>query len=81
VNQLVYPKWYPVPFQAKTPSLIFPLRDTWFFNLPDTDPAKYAWRTGLDHLWKITPDNLKRDPEKIQHGFKPFSSKVYNLGT
>lgn len=81
VNQLVYPKWKPVLYQAKAPSIFFTPRDEWFFNLPDSDPAKYSWRIGLEHLWKITPDSLKRDSNKIERGFRPFNSKIYEIGT
>lgn len=81
VNQLVYPGWYPVPYQAKAPSLFFTPRDEWFFNLPDSDPAKYSWRTGLDHIWRIMPDKWKEDPQNIRRGFKKLRSKVYNLGS
>jgi hypothetical protein len=80
ISHLIYPGWYPVPYQAKAPSLFFTPRDDWFFNLPDSDPAKYSWRTGLDHIWRITPDKWKQDPQDIRQGFKKMHSKVYNLG-
>lgn len=80
VNSLVYPNWYPVLYQAKAPSLFFTPRDEWFFKLPDDDPAKYSWRIGLEHIWKITPDSLKKDPTKLEKGFKPFQSKIYDIG-
>jgi len=57
------------------------LRDTWFFSLPDNDPAKYSWRTGFDHLWKITPDKWKVNPNDVSQGYKPMPSKIYNLGS
>jgi hypothetical protein len=81
VNHLVYPKWKPVLYQVKPPSIFFTPRDEWFFNLSDNDPAKYSWRVGLEHIWKITPDGLKKDPNKIAKGFKPFNSKIYEIGT
>ena len=81
LHQLIYPGWYPVPYQAKAPSLLFTPRDEWFFKLPDSDPAKYSWRTGLDQIWKQWPDKWKKDPSDISKGFIPMSSKVYDLGT
>jgi hypothetical protein len=80
VHHLIYPMWKPVLYQAKAPSLFFTPRDEWFFKLPDLDPAKYSWRVGLEHIWKITPDNLKKDPSKIEKGFKLFNSKIYEIG-
>jgi len=80
-NRLLYPGWKPVPFQVKPVSLLFTGRDTWFFNLPDSDPAKYAWKTGLEHRWKSTPDFLKQDATNMHKGFKNISSKIYSLGS
>jgi hypothetical protein len=81
ISYLIYPGWYPVPYQAKAPSLFFTPRDEWFFNLPDDDPAKYSWRTGLEHIWRIMPTKWKEDPQDITRGFKKMHSKVYNLGS
>jgi hypothetical protein len=80
VNWLIYPWWKPVPFQAKTPSTFFTPRDTWFFKLPDSDIAKYSWRTGLNHLWRSTPDILKKDKNNMYHGFVRDVSTPYFLG-
>jgi len=80
VHRLIYPGWYPVPYQFKSPSMVFSLRDTWVFDLPDSDPVKYSWRTGLDYMWKITPDHWKNNPNNISQGFKTMRSRVYNLG-
>lgn len=81
ISYLIYPGWYPVPYQAKAPSLFFTPRDEWFFKLPDDDPAKYSWRTGLEHIWRIMPTKWKEDPQDITRGFKKMHSKVYNLGS
>jgi hypothetical protein len=81
MHRLIYPGWYPVPYQAKAPSLIFTQRDEWFFKLPENDAARYAWRTGLDYLWSQWPDSWKKDPKDISKGLVPMSSKIYDLGT
>jgi hypothetical protein len=81
ISYLIYPGWYPVPYQAKAPSLFFTPRDEWFFKLPDDDPAKYSWRTGLEHIWRIMPAKWKEDSQDITRGFKKMHSKVYNLGS
>ena len=81
ISYLIYPGWYPVPYQAKAPSLFFTPRDDWFFNLPDDDPAKYSWRTGLEHIWRVMPNKWIQNPQDIRSGFKKMHSKVYNLGS
>jgi hypothetical protein len=81
MHTLIYPWWYPVPYQVKPPSVMFSPRDHWFFNLSDSDPAKTAWRIGLEHCWKITPDALKKEVNNITKGFKNISSVPYYLGT
>lgn len=80
LHRLVYPNYRPALFQAKAPSLLFTPRDDWFFNLPDSDPAKYAWKVGLEEAWKKVPDVMKVDPNKMSSGFKLMTSKPYNLG-
>jgi len=81
LHRLIYPGWYPVPYQFKTPSMIFSLRDTWIFDLPNNDPVKYSWRTGLDHMWQVVPNKWKANPNNISQGFKTMRSRVYNLGS
>lgn len=81
VNRLIYPTWKPVPFQAKPASLIFTDRDTWFFNMPDTDAAKLHWKNGIMYRWSNTDDSFKVNPNDMSKGFKLLSSKKYNLGT
>ena len=80
MHALIYPYWYPVMYQAKALSLFFTPRDEWFFKLPDSDPAKYSWRVGLEHLWRTTPNSLKTDPCNIAKGFKHLFTS-YFLGT
>jgi len=81
INWLVYPGWQPVPFQGKPPSLVFTLRDTWFFDLPEQDHAKYSWKTGLLHRWNTTPAKYKADHKNIAKGFKTLTSPHYFLGS
>ena len=80
ISRLIYPGWYPVPYQFKAPNLLFTPRDEWFFRLPDSDPAKYSWQTGIQHLWQTTPDLWKNDPNNIRSGFKDMYSKPYDIG-
>ena len=81
LHTLIYPGWTQALYQEKPYSLTFTARDTWFFNLPDSDPAKYAWRVGLEHRWNATPDSLKKDVSTMVHGYKHISSPLYYLGT
>ena len=80
ISYCVYPGWHPVPYQFKPLNVLFTPRDEWFFKLPDSDPAKYSWRTGLDHIWKIAPNSLKLDHNDISKGFKKCYSRPYRLG-
>jgi hypothetical protein len=80
VSHLLYPNWTPDLYQFKAPNLIFTPRDQWFFNLPDSDPAKYSWRIGLEHLWQSTPHLWKNNPADIYSGFKDMYSKHYDIG-
>jgi hypothetical protein len=59
---------------------LFTPRDSWFYALPDSDPAKYAWKTGLAEIWKQFPDKWKKDPADMTKGFLPMYSKHYDLG-
>jgi hypothetical protein len=79
LHTLIYPGWTQVLYQAKAASLTFTARDTWFFNLSDSDPAKYAWRVGLEHRWNSTPKALKKNPTNIQEGFTNLFC-AYDLG-
>jgi hypothetical protein len=80
IHSLIYPNWYPVLYQFKANSVIFTPRDEWFFKLPDSDPAKYAWKIGLEHRWNSLPDSFKKNPNDVGSGFKQFSSNHYFLG-
>lgn len=80
VHELIYPWWKRVPFQAKAPSIFFTPRDEWFFKLPDSDPAKYSWKVGLEEMWRRFPDAWKKDPTNLASGFKQMTSKMYDLG-
>jgi hypothetical protein len=80
IHTLIYPGWTQALYQTKPTSITFTERDTWFFNLPDSDPAKYAWRIGLGHRWESTPNFLKKDIFNLSSGFNNTSSNLYNLG-
>jgi hypothetical protein len=86
LNALIYPKWQPsVHNSSKVKSIIFTSNDTWFFNLPDSDPAKYSWRVGLEHRWNQTPNRYKKlthddNTHPMFNGFKPIVGKNYFLG-
>ena len=81
LHTLIYPGWIPALYQEKPFSLTFTARDTWFFNLPDSDPAKYAWRVAIKHRWNSTPDYFKTDKFLLASGFKQTPSSPYYLGT
>ena len=80
LHTLIYPGWVPVLYQLKAPALTFTPRDTWFFNLPDSDPAKYSWQAGLKHRWKLTKDFLKQNPNYNIRDLGSTSSRPYYLG-
>jgi hypothetical protein len=80
LHTLIYPKWQPVMYQVKPVSLTFTKRDSWFFNLSDNESVKYAWKTGLNHRWKSTPNSLKNDWKNIGGGFKYLQGPIYYLG-
>jgi hypothetical protein len=63
LHRLIYPGWTPVLYQVKASSLWFTPRDSWFFNLPDSDPAKYAWQAGLRHRTQYINDIATRHPD------------------
>jgi hypothetical protein len=81
MHDLIYPNWVVNPFQAKSPSIVLSKRDTWFFDIEDSNQAKYYWQTGLKYFWENTPDRWKHDPKNILAGFKYSQSKIYCLGS
>lgn len=80
LHMLIYPWWHPVPYQFKS-SIVLSPRDTWFFNLPDSDLAKRAWKIGIEQRWKTSPEYLKNSGNSLSQGFKRMSSIPYCLGT
>jgi len=86
LNELIYPKWQPSTENSpKIKSIIFTHNSTWFFNLPDNDPAKYSWRVGLEHRWNQTPNRYKKltyddNIHPMFNGFKPIVGKNYFIG-
>lgn len=81
INSLIYPKWKLVQYQVKPSSLIFSPRDEWFFKLSDNDPAKRAWKIGLEHRWNTSDSEFKKDKTQLKCGFRPLMSHAYSLGT
>jgi thiol-disulfide isomerase/thioredoxin len=81
IHSLIYPNWHPVPYQFKPISLILSPRDTWFYNLGDSESPRKIWKTGLEKRWNIVPDYWKNDVTDIKKGFKSSFSKEYSLGT
>ena len=81
IHKLIYPGWEKVPFQVKPSNLLFSPRDEWFYKLPDSDPAKYAWKVGLNEFWKQLPDYMKNNPVDIRAGAVLTISKYYDLGS
>jgi hypothetical protein len=77
LHKLIYPWWYPVPYQFKPNSLIFTDRDTWFFKLPDAEAARHTWRTGIEHMWNAVPDAYRQ--KDIANGIRVMTSKEYAL--
>jgi hypothetical protein len=80
LHTLIYPGWIPVLYQRKATSLTFTPRDSWFFNLPDSNPAKYAWQAGIKHRWKLTKDFLKQNPNHNIRDLGSTPSRPYYLG-
>ena len=81
LNSIVYPGWTPVPYQVKPASLLHSPRDTWFFELPDSDSIRHRWRVGLEHLWNTLPTQYKLGTWGSTANVKRVSSKLYNLGS
>lgn len=79
-HKLIYPSWTPNPWQAKPVLPIFPHQTEWFFKQSDNEPAKQAWRAGLEYRWQHTPDRFKVDRKKIAKGFTTLQSKSYCIG-
>ena len=80
LHTLIYPGWIPVLYQRKATSLTFTPRDTWFFNLPDSDPAKYTWHAGLKHRWKLSKDFNEQNPNHVSRDLRFYPSRPYYLG-
>lgn len=79
LHTLIYPGWYPVPYQIKSRSLLFSDRDQWFFGIGDSETAKYSWRVGLEEAWRRAPDIIKANSQDISKGFRHVQSKLYQL--
>lgn len=80
IHRLIYPWWYPVPYQIKPHSMTFSHKDYWFFNLADDNAGKQAWKIGFDKLWSSVPDQFKNSPAEAKSGFKTTASRSYQIG-
>ena len=80
VHRLIYPKWYPVPYQFKPASTLFAPRDDWFRKFTETELAYKVYQDGAVKRWKMVPDYWKNDPADVHKGYKCSWSKEYTLG-
>jgi hypothetical protein len=80
LHTLIYPGWVPALYQFKPNSLVFTPRDTWFFNLLQSESARHAWSTGLQQRYQLTKDFLKQNPNRDASNFTVWVSDLYNLG-
>jgi hypothetical protein len=78
VNKIVYPKWKLEPYQFKAISIVFSYRDDWFYSMPEHSAEVTNWRTGLEHMWQVVPEEYKRN-KVLSYGLKNFE-KTYNIG-
>lgn len=79
MHEIIYPWWEPNPWQAKSPSNITSTKDTWFFNIEDSNKSKYAWRIGIEEMWRHIPDQW-RTHTQAGMGIKDCSSPLYCIG-
>jgi hypothetical protein len=80
VHKIIYPRWNIETFTVgKNTSTVITPRDTWFYNLEDTNELKINWQVGLDKFWKSVPDYWKNDPMRIDRSIKACWSKEYLL--
>lgn len=72
VHEIIYPAWDINTFSAGkgNGSLIFSLRDSWFFNLELQLPGRKNWQHSVDRLWKILPDYWKNDCGNMSRGIR-----------
>jgi hypothetical protein len=81
VHQYIYPGWIPKAYQEKTLNMFLTERDTWFFNLKESDKAWRNWKMGLEYLWKHTPEEYRTyDSHERPSGVKTLSN-IYSLGS
>jgi hypothetical protein len=80
VHSLIYPGWYPVPYQFKPKSPLFSPRDNWFMDMNDGNESWRIWRNGLEKRWQLVDDYWKNDVTDMAKGYKSSWSREYNLG-
>jgi hypothetical protein len=80
LHSIIYPNYCIETLSAAKPvSTIISPRDTWFFNLEDSNLAKQVWKMGVTKLWQQVPDYWKNQPSCISKGLKACWSKFYFL--
>jgi hypothetical protein len=80
VHSIIYPGYQLGTLTAAKPtSIIMSERDTWFYNIENSNKSLQVWRMGIDKLWKTLPDYWKNDPNNMLKGVKHCWSKEYYL--
>lgn len=80
VHTLVYPKWDITTFSVgKSPSSVISPRDSWFYKIENSHPAKSNWLTGYEKLSKMLPEYWMNDPKDMTKNIKGCWSKDYFL--
>lgn len=79
VHALLYPTWDGNTYTGGKEPFIFYERDTWFFQLPDDDPAKKVWSQALKQHLATVPDYWKNDSADVFKGIKQQYSRDYWL--
>ena len=80
VHREIYPKWKKVGWQLKPMSFVMSPRDEFFHKLSSWEKEKEWWKMGVEHMWSVMPEELRRRPDEMLKGFRQINSKYYFLG-
>lgn len=80
VNKEIYPNWKRVLWQVKPKSFVVSSRDDFYHKLSDQDSDKKWWKQGVEHMWAIMPESMRKHTTDMYLGYKNLSSKRYFLG-